>query len=95
MTTYTITVYENSHYMDESESHKLSRELGDCESAVAACQRIVDDFLQSNHREGMSEDDLWQQYSLFGEDPAISPPDCRFSAWDYARLRCRELCRPR
>jgi hypothetical protein len=90
--TYRVKIYENSHYMDESESHWLPREFSDCESAVAACRRIVDDFLLGSHRPGMSADDLWRQYTSFGEDPFITPPDCAFSAWDYARRRCGELC---
>jgi hypothetical protein len=92
MGTYRITVYENSHYMDESESYKLPAEFQDCESAVAACKRIVDDFLLGTHQAGMSADELWAQYAAFGEDPAVFPPDCAFSAWSYAKLRCQELC---
>jgi hypothetical protein len=33
---------------------------------------------------------------MFGEDPTIDaagPDGKRFSAWDYARQRCRELCK--
>ena len=64
---------------------------------MAACQRIVDEFLAAQYRPGMSAVDLFQLYTLFGEDPFIrddGPAAARriFSAWEYARLRCALLC---
>lgn len=44
----------------------------------------------------MSAQDLFKHYAMFGEDPFIvSAGDTRveFSAWNYARERCAEICR--
>ena len=89
---YIVYVNDNFHYMDESERYKLG-EFDDCQSAVAACKRIVDEFLEKTA--SVSADDLFEQYTTFGEDPWISSSDadCKFSAWTYARERCRELSR--
>ena len=87
---YTVFVDDNFHYMDESERYKLG-EFPDCASAMAACKQIVDEFLT---RCGAKNDaDLYSQYVTFGEDPWISSEDseCKFSAWNYARERAKEL----
>ncbi len=87
---YIVYVNDNFHYMDESERYKLG-EFDDCQSAVSACKRIVNEFLEKTA--SVSADDLFGQYTTFGEDPWIlsSDADCKFSAWNYARERCREL----
>jgi hypothetical protein len=88
--TYTVFVDDNFHYMDESERYKLG-EFPDCASAMAACKKIVDEFLTSS---GANNDaGLYNQYVTFGEDPWISSDDseCKFSAWNYARERAKEL----
>ena len=43
-TVYTVYIDDNFHYMDESERYKLG-DFPDCASAIAACKRIVDEFL--------------------------------------------------
>jgi hypothetical protein len=88
---YTVFVDDNFHYMDESERYKLG-EFADCESAVAACKRIVDEFLAGCER-NQSADELFTYYQSFGEDPWISSADkdCRFSAWTYAKEQCSEV----
>jgi hypothetical protein len=90
--TYTVFVDDNFHYMDESERYKLG-EFPDCASAVAACKQIVDEFLASCGANNDTE--LYHQYVTFGEDPWISSEDseCKFSAWNYARERAKELAR--
>jgi len=86
---YIVYVDDNFHYMDESERYKLG-EFEDCAAAVAACKRIVDEFLLANFGH---YDDLFATYAMFGEDPFIftDDPNCRFSARDYARERVRAL----
>jgi hypothetical protein len=88
--TYTVFVDDNFHYMDESERYKLG-EFPDCASAMAACKKIVDEFLTSCGANNDAE--LYKQYVTFGEDPWISSEDseCKFSAWNYARERAKEL----
>ena len=56
---------------------------------------MVDTFLQGAFSESKGEEELWDQYVHFGEDPHIvvvgRESECSFSAWDYARQRIREL----
>ncbi len=91
---YTVYVDDNFNYMDESERYKLG-EFETAEAAVAAAKRIVDEYLASAYEPGMTPAELNHSYVCFGEDPFIVPqdPDSKFSAWDYARARCDELCR--
>ena len=89
---YAVYVDDNFHYMDESERYKFG-DFDSCEEAVAVCKRIVDEFLEQGYKEGVTYEDLYQGYTLFGEDPFIVSDDrnCFFSAWSYAKERCREL----
>ena len=93
---YTVFVDDNSHFMDEGERRKLG-EFRSAKAAIAAARKIVDKFLRSAHRRGMTAQELCQAYTSFGEDPFIvsDDPDCKFSAWDYAKERCQALCRRR
>jgi hypothetical protein len=90
---YKVLVDDNFHHMDASERYQLGV-YDSCESAVAASQKLVDDFLLTSHKPSIPWEELWQQYTSFGDDPFIvtADPDCSFSAWDYARERCKELC---
>jgi len=89
---YTVFVDDNFHYMDESERYKLG-EFPDYASAVAACMSVVDQFLAGCDR-NRTADELFSYYRSFGEDPWIKDdvPNCRFSGFHYAKLRCMELC---
>jgi len=91
MKKYTVFVDDNFHYMDESERYKF-REFDSCEEAVNACKKIVDEYFE-NIQGKKTFKDLWDGYTSFGEDPYIVSDDneCSFSAWDYARMRCKEL----
>jgi hypothetical protein len=90
---YVVMVNENSHYMDESERYQQGS-FDSCEKAVVRCKRIVDEFLADARRPGMPVDALYELYMHFGEDPYVISDDagCKFSAWDYAKLRCAALC---
>jgi hypothetical protein len=90
---YTVFVDDNSHYQDESERYKLG-EFETYGEALAAAKKLVDDFLNSAYRDGMSAKALLDSYKMYGEDPFIVPDrdDDRFSAWDYAGKRCEEIC---
>ena len=92
--TYKVFVDDNFHYMDESERYG-SGEYESYDVAITACKAIVDEFIAENYSEGMSADDLYAGYVMFGEDPFISPePEgVHFSAWDYAKQRCSEICK--
>jgi hypothetical protein len=91
---FTVRIRENSHYMDDSETYD-HRTFATYAEAEAACRRIVDEYLAGAWKQGMSADDLFRSYTMFGEDPAIDAPGPdgkHFSAWDYAQQKCRELC---
>jgi hypothetical protein len=91
---FNVRVRENSHYMDESEAYDHGT-FATYAEAETACRKIVDEFLIANRKPGMSADALFSLYTTFGEDPTIdaaAPDGAHFSAWDYARERCRVLC---
>ena len=79
--------------MDESERYKHG-EFETLEEAISACKAIVDEFLTSSYKPGMSAAELNQLYTMFGEDPWIAGggPGVKFSAWDYASARVLEIC---
>ena len=92
---FKVRIRENSHYMDESEAYDHAA-FATYADAEAACRRIVDEFLAANRKPGMGADALFRLYTMFGEDPVIDAPGpggARFSAWDYAGQRCRDLCK--
>jgi hypothetical protein len=88
---YVVYVDDNFHYMDESERYKLG-EFDDCRSAIATCKRIVDEFLNACDPK-TDAGEMFTQYTTFGEDPWVSSddPECKFSAWGYAKERCQEI----
>ena len=92
-TLFEVFVDDNFHYQDESERYKHG-EYDTWEAAVAACKRLVDGELLHLYAPGDSALELYSSYTSFGEDPFIRP--CprgeRFSAWEYARRRCDEIC---
>jgi hypothetical protein len=90
---YEVFVDDNFHFLDESERYRLGA-FETCEDAVAACKKIVDEFLEKGYKKGMSFKELYEGYTGFGEDPFIISNDktCFFSAWTYAKKRCTELC---
>ncbi len=90
---YTVYVDDNFHYMDKSERYTLG-EFDSAKEAVTAAKKIVDEFLEDGYKPGVSAEELLSGYKTFGEDPWISSrdPNCKFSAWDYAEQRCREIC---
>lgn len=66
------------------------------EEAIAECRSRVDAWLMTAHEPGMRVEQLWEQYTCFGEDPWVLGGKLNdpvpFSAWDYARQRCSEIC---
>ncbi len=90
---YRVLIDDNFHYMDP-EHRSVGQEFGTLEEAVAYCKKIVDDFLSSGHRPGMTAGELLEQYTFFGEDPFVATGDgvVHFSARDYAAERVRAIC---
>jgi hypothetical protein len=92
--TLRVLVDDNFHFTDEDERYQAGT-FAVYEEAVAKCREIVDKCLLESLQPGMTADDLLTAYKTFGEDPWIAgTPDgtARFSAWDYARERCEEIC---
>ena len=93
MTDFELFVDDNYHYMDE-ESRYTVGSFASYSEALAKAKAIVDEFLEDSHQPGMTSKELFEGYVGFGEDPFIVPVgEPYFSAWDYARARCLELCR--
>jgi len=94
---FKVLVDDNFHYMDESERYELG-DFQTLDAAIAAARRVVDEYLQSAFEPGINSDTLLATYLQFGEDPFIIASDAAhsgvlFSARDYARERCEEICR--
>ncbi len=93
MAGFELFVDDNYHYMDEQSRHRVGSFVS-YKEALSKAKAIVDQFLKQGHQPGMTSDELFQGYAGFGEDPFIVPAgEPCFSAWDYARERCAELCR--
>jgi hypothetical protein len=90
---YRVLIDDNFHYMDP-EGRSEGKEFRTLEEAVVYCKKIVDDFLISGHRPGMTADELLAQYESFGEDPFVAAGDgiVHFSARDYATERAHAIC---
>ena len=96
MPRYKVVVDDNFHYQDSEER----REQGiyeTVEEAIAACRGIVDQSLEEERRPGISAEALYDRYMSFGDDPSIVVLDgtddgAAFSAWSYAKERCRAIC---
>jgi hypothetical protein len=93
MTEYKLFVDDNYHYMEEEERY-CAGSFTSYDEALAKAKEIVDEFLEQGYEPGMTSKELYGGYVGFGEDPFIIPPgDPPFSAWNYARERCKEFCR--
>ncbi len=91
---YTVMVDDNFHYMDERE-RVIHGEFETLSAAIEACKKIVDEYLASACTPGMTGQELYAKYVGFGEDPWIMGADgSPFSAWNYAKQRCGEICTP-
>ena len=93
---YHLRVYDNYHYMDESEAYNYGQ-YDSYEDALVAARLIVDEFFVRHWTKGASPDALMAQYCMYGEDPVILPGDFpgheRFSARAYAEVSAFEICR--
>lgn len=92
MNKYTVFVDSNSRSQDESARYKFG-EFDTYEAAVSACKKIVDQFFQGHEAGKDSFEKLWENYTMFGEDPFITSGDKKleYSAWDNAKELCRQL----
>lgn len=64
------------------------------EEAEQACRALIDNYLLRSYSDSITARELFQQYALFGNDAFIvaSRSDVNFSARQYARTRCHQIC---
>lgn len=92
---FKVYIEENSHFDDESGRIKIG-EFENSDDALDLCRKIVDDFLILNSKDEITADELYQIYTMFGEDAFIvGEPSPYFSARQYAKMRCGEICSPK
>jgi hypothetical protein len=96
MPRYRVMVDDNFHYQDSGErcEHGTYETL---EEALTACRGLVDQSLEQAYKPGSSAEALYSDYTSFGDDPFIVVIDgaddsAKFSAWSYAKERCRVIC---
>lgn len=90
---FKVCIDDNFHYMDASE-RTTHGAYATAEEAIEACKAIVRESVQSGYKPGMSAKALFSYYTSFGDDPFVlsSGGKINFSAWDYARQLCHEIC---
>jgi hypothetical protein len=94
---YRVLVDDSFYDTDQSRRY-ANGEYSSYAEALAVCEQIVDGFLRHECVSGMPASALYFRYMLFGKAPFImgspeSPYESpNFSAWDYAKVRCEELC---
>ena len=66
--TFKVIVYDNFHYMDESERYELGT-FDSSEDALHVAKTIVDEYLASVFEPGMSSTDLFESYTNFWGGP--------------------------
>jgi guanosine-3',5'-bis(diphosphate) 3'-pyrophosphohydrolase len=90
-----LKVYDNYHYMVESEAYNHGQ-YDSYEEAMIAAKAIVDEFFEHNWKQGLKPDYLIGQYCLYGEDPNILPNEHgkheSFSARTYANISAVKIC---
>jgi hypothetical protein len=96
MPRYKVMIDDNFHYMD-SDARWEKGTYETVEEALAVCCGIVDQSLAENHEPGVSPEALYEHCVSFGDDPFIVVLDgvddrANFSAWSYAKERCRAMC---
>jgi hypothetical protein len=63
-------VHDNFHYMDEDERYEHGV-FSTADEAVAACKHIVDQSLKDLCKPGITEQELFEAYTMFGDDPFV------------------------
>jgi hypothetical protein len=94
---YRVLIDDNFHGMDTSHRWVLGG-FDTYAEAFAVCKEIVDRFLRHEYVPGMPASALYLRYMILGRNPCLvegadgAEAQPGFSAWDYARARCAELC---
>lgn len=94
MVNYEVFVDDNYHFMDESERHSAGT-FDSIPAAIAKGRAIVGSELQYVHKAGIQAGELFSLHCMFGDASWVKGEGCSpkdFSARDYARKRCDEIC---
>jgi hypothetical protein len=96
-TDYAIIVYDNYHHGDSSEAY-VDFGYRDPESALAKCREIIEICLAEEAEPGLDAHAIYNRYTMFGDDPAISSPtgapEVIFSGWVYAKENAARFVKP-
>jgi hypothetical protein len=92
---YELYQADNFHYGDEDERDLLGA-FSSAQKAIAEAKQIVDRSLRWERLQATdpnNAEELYDRYKDFGDDPFIisDDPNCKFSAWTYAKERCRDI----
>jgi hypothetical protein len=83
--TFTVLVDDNFHFMNEDERWTAGT-YGSLREALDECLQIVGQDLRQGYRADITATDLYESYTMMGDDPSISGPmKTVFSAWNYAK----------
>ncbi|MGE4072175.1 MAG: hypothetical protein AB7E72_13480 [Lysobacterales bacterium] len=81
-----VKVYDNFHYMDESESYRKGP-YPSAEAALQAARDVVENSLLESVgslSQARDVDELIRNYRMFGADPVVEGEHpVEFSAWNY------------
>ena len=100
MATYKLFVDENFHFMDADERYCFGS-YPTYGEAVTAAKKIIDDFLTNGDRSTMTAEELFTGWVHYGDSPFIveriiteheQKTTDLFSAREYTRARCQEIC---
>lgn len=91
---FLVVVEENFRYHNRPERY-VKGAYQDCEAAIAVCKKMIDDFLLKIQGVRKKEEELWEYYMKWGEEPWVFEEKgeevCMFSSRDYARERVKAL----
>lgn len=83
---FVVHVVDHAHYMEE-EGEYIRGEFTNRGEAEAKCKEIIDRSLEELFSVGISAEDLFKQFMLYGEEASCEG----FDSMEYIRLRCTEL----
>jgi hypothetical protein len=70
---YRVLVDDNFHYMDEDQRYELGA-FASLEAAIAAAKAVVDNYFEAARKPGITAHELFESYTMFGEDPLFLGP---------------------
>ncbi len=84
---FTVFVIDHAHYM-EDEGEYTRGEFTTREEAESKCKEIIDSSLSELYSSGMTAEDLYKQFLMFGEEARCEG----FESLEYIQKECHKLC---